>query len=57
MNFQDPKIHNEALIAKQSWRILEEANSLLHRLLKAKYFPNAFFASEIGLQRFIHMEG
>lgn len=43
MGFKDLKIHNKVLQAKQSWRILKEPNSLLHKLLQAKYFPNSSF--------------
>ena len=32
---------NNALSAKQCWRLLREDNSLVARLLKAKYFSNS----------------
>lgn len=47
--FKDLKIHNEALLAKQSWQIVNEPNSLLRRLLKAHCFPKTcFLKSKLG---------
>ncbi|XP_062079742.1 uncharacterized protein LOC133784393 [Humulus lupulus] len=34
---------NQAMLAKQAWRILQCQNSLLTRLLRAKYFANSGF--------------
>lgn len=40
---------NMALLAKQDWRIQQQEQSLLHRLYKARYFPNkSFFESHLG---------
>lgn len=40
---------NLALLAKQRWRIISTPNSLLSKLLKAKYFPQYnFLTARLG---------
>jgi hypothetical protein len=43
MGFKDLRAFNEALLAKQGWRLVTNPTSLVARILKAKYYPNCDF--------------
>jgi hypothetical protein len=43
MGFRDLSTFNEALLAKQGWRLITEPQSLVAQVLKAKYYPQQSF--------------
>ncbi|CAJ2642330.1 unnamed protein product [Trifolium pratense] len=43
LGFRQLRAFNEALLAKQGWRIISQPSSLMAQVLKAKYFPKDHF--------------
>uniref|UniRef100_A0A803LRS4 Reverse transcriptase n=1 Tax=Chenopodium quinoa TaxID=63459 RepID=A0A803LRS4_CHEQI len=43
MGFRDLRVFNHALLAKQGWRLINDDKSLLHCILKVRYFKHSDF--------------
>ena len=41
LGFRDFTLFNKALLAKQCWRLWAQPGSLVVRIMKAKYYPEA----------------
>jgi ribonuclease HI len=49
MGFRDLCCFNKALLAKQGWRLLQHPDSLVAKIIKAKYYPHGdFLKAKIG---------
>ena len=40
LGFKEIEKFNDALLAKQVWRLINNPDSLCHRVFKARFFPN-----------------
>ena len=40
MRFRDLEMYNDSLLAKQSWQLLHNTDSLFYKVFKARFFPH-----------------
>jgi hypothetical protein len=50
MGFRDMRLLNQAMLARQCWRIVSKPNSLCARLLKSIYYPSGNFMDTVFRQ-------
>lgn len=43
MGFKDLRVLNDALLGRQAWRLVQHTESLMGRVIKAKYYPKTSF--------------
>ena len=51
MGFKEIENFNDALLAKQVWRLINNTDSLCHRVFKARFFPDCsiFYAKDSSI--------
>ena len=51
MGFHDFALHNDSLLAKQAWRLMEDKNSLFYKVFKPRFFPNCTIMEAVESSR------
>jgi hypothetical protein len=47
VGFRGMRIFNQALLARQAWRVLQYPDTLCAQILKAKYYPNGLLLDTV----------
>jgi hypothetical protein len=47
VGFRDMRIFNQALLARQAWRLVQHPDTLCAQILKARYYPNGFLLDTV----------
>jgi hypothetical protein len=47
LGFRDMRLFNQALLARQAWRLIQFPDSLCAQLLKAKYYPRGVLVDTV----------
>jgi hypothetical protein len=47
IGFRDMRLFNQALLARQAWRLIQFPNTLCAQLLKSKYYPNGVLTDTV----------
>lgn len=56
LGFRDLELFNDAILARQAWRLLDNPQSLCVCVLKGRYYPQGEFQS-IGSPSVVHQRG
>ena len=51
MGFCDLVLHNDSLLAKQAWRLLQDKSSLFYKVFKPCFFPNCTIMEVVESRR------
>ena len=51
VGFHDLALHNDSLLAKQAWHLLQDQGSLFYKIFKPRFFPNCTIMEAVESSR------